>query len=113
MGSCTAGVFRPTTGSGTIAATSTARRTTSTISIVLTVTGFTGTVQGVATNALTQLAANIIAAATALGQTITVTVSAITAAVVVTVNTTPTSAAAFSASLGLTALVAATLAYLH
>jgi len=72
--------------------------------------GFTGTLQGVSTDQLAQLTQAIKAAATALGLNLgDLSVTGILPAQV----TYDTSAAAFSASLGLTALVAATLAYLH
>jgi len=78
--------------------------------MLLTLMGFTGTLRGVSTDQLTQLTQAIKAAATALNVNLgDLSVTGIQQAIL-TYNT---SAAAFSASLGLTALVAATLAYLH
>jgi len=112
MGTCTAGDFTPSSGTATqFTSTYTASRRSGTVQMILRVSNFAGTATGVAVNALTALANAIIAAGNALNITITLTITNIQAAEVITI--TVTSAAACSASLGLTALVAATIAYLH
>merc|ERR1712094_27315 len=73
MGTCsTAGVFSPTTGTvPQFTSSYTASRRSGTVQMILRVAGYTGTVQGVSTTALTALANAIIAAGTNRGITIT------------------------------------------